>query len=682
MKYHIKYLTLLFCIIISVTLAAGDRTANDHLKALKILRDSVSFYQDKSPAEALPFYNRILNTYLDEDELGFEAAYGTSVYYFYTMSILDSTLKYSNKALEIALSLNDSVKIAQIYNVLANVHLQQNNFDEALSLFTRASKIFERLDYPESLAKILLNTGSVYSYKGDFLKAIEYYNRTRNIYRSLNDTEGEIACLNNLVVIYVQFNQYNKAKDFQKDIYNNFINSESIVKIITGTTNMGVVHFYLEEYDSALIYFNKVLELSREYNNNYMYANVLNNIAETNIKLGKLSEAREQARESYEMCVELNDIYGQASALKNLGQIYFLGNNHTLAGSYLEKSLPLARKANAISELEDILSALTTIYEHREDYKKAYQTHKEYISIHESTNQEETLFRLEEMQLQYEHERNKAELLERMAVTRREKQIRNMLLVIVLFLMILITTLAVANRSRKVYLKTLKNKNDIIKKDHELLVRHQDHLSMINKILRHDLANNNTAVISAVKLYNRKNDRQYLDAITKKAESSLELIDRMKQLENITASHSVLKAMNLRNVLHRIFLQYPMIEFSIQGQGNVIADEALHSVFDNITHNALIHGEADKIDVTIGSCTDNGFNMIEIRFANNGSNIPDDIKDKIFTEHFSYGPKAQTGLGLYIVKKNIERYSGKIRVENNPSGGVSMIIHLPSAESE
>lgn len=206
---------------------------------------------------------------------------------------------------------------------------------------------------------------------------------------------------------------------------------------------------------------------------------------------------------------------------------------------------------------------------------------------------------------------------------------------------------------------------------------------MINKILRHDLANNNTAVISAVKLYNRMNDPQYLDAITKKAKSSLELIDRMKQLEKITASHSTLKKMNVRDVLHRIFLQYPMIIVSIQGQGNVIADEALHSVFDNITHNALIHGEADKIDVTIEHCIQNEKKMVEIRFTNNGSNIPDDIKDKIFTEHFSYGSKAQTGLGLYIVRKNIERYSGKIHAEDNPSsGGVTMIIQLPSADSE
>ena len=381
--------------------------------------------------------------------------------------------------------------------------------------------------------------------------------------------------------------------------------------------------------------FNTVLELSREYKNNYMLANILNNIAETNIKLGKLSEAREQALQSYEMCLVLNDTYGQASALKNLGQINFLEKNYSLAGSYLEKSLPLAREANAIMELEDILSALTRIYEYKNDYQKAYKAHKEYTSVHESMNREQTLFRLEEIQLQYENERSKAELLERMAVTRREKQIRNMLMVIVLFMMVLITTLAVANRSRKVYLKTLKNKNDIIEKDHELLVRHQEHLSMINKILRHDLANNNTAVISAVKLYNRMNDPQYLDAITKKAKSSLELIDRMKQLEKITASHSTLKKMNVRDVLHRIFLQYPMIIVSIQGQGNVIADEALHSVFDNITHNALIHGEADKIDVTIEHCIQNEKKMVEIRFTNNGSNIPDDIKDKIFTEHFS-----------------------------------------------
>lgn len=679
---HTKYITIFLCILLSVSLSAGDRTAKDHLIELTSLQDSLNWYQDKNPEEALPFYYQSYETYQNNDEFGFETAYMMSAYYFHTLSVLDSTKKYAMRALEIAQSLNDPALTAKAYNVLASVNLQQGNFDEALNLFAGALEISHALNNLELEATILMNTGSVYSYKGEYLKAVDYYTRARHIFRSLNDTNGEIACMNNLVVFYVQFKQYDQAKIHQKTINNHFLKSESLPRILAGSTNMGVIHFYLEEYDSALYYFNNVLDLCREYNNANLYANILNNIAETHIKLGNLDVAREQALESYNLCLSQNNIYGQASALKNLGLIAFTNKDYEQAKSYLEKSLPLAREVNAITELDDILSALIQIYEQQNMYKKAYEALKEYSSIIESANREETLFRLEEMQLQYENERNKAELLEKMTNVRREKQIRNMLLVIVAFMLVLITILAVANRSRKVYLKILKNKNDIIKKDHELLLYQQNHLSLINKILRHDLANNNTAIISAIKLFKRQSDNQYLNAVTKKAETSLELIERMKELESLTAPDSTLKSMNVRNIIRRTLLQYPSIDFSIHGNGHVIADEALHSIFDNIIHNALIHGEATKIEISIEPCSGQGDKMVEIRIDNNGSKIPEDIKEKIFSENFSYGSKAHTGLGLYIVRKNIDRYNGKIRVENIPSGGVSMIIHLPPGESK
>jgi two-component system sensor kinase len=72
----------------------------------------------------------------------------------------------------------------------------------------------------------------------------------------------------------------------------------------------------------------------------------------------------------------------------------------------------------------------------------------------------------------------------------------------------------------------------------------------------------------------------------------------------------------------------------------------------------------------------------EIRIADNGKGIPDEIKDDIFEEGFSYGDSGGSGLGLYIVKKTIERYDGSVRVENNKPSGSVFVIHLkPHEES-
>ena len=64
-------------------------------------------------------------------------------------------------------------------------------------------------------------------------------------------------------------------------------------------------------------------------------------------------------------------------------------------------------------------------------------------------------------------------------------------------------------------------------------------------------------------------------------------------------------------------------------------------------------------------------NKCEIKFKDNGTGIPDKIKDKIFDEGFSNGKAGHTGIGLHIVRKTIEHYGGSISVENiKPNGAV------------
>jgi signal transduction histidine kinase len=404
---------------------------------------------------------------------------------------------------------------------------------------------------------------------------------------------------------------------------------------------------------------------------------VLNNIAETYLKLGNLKEAREKAQKSYTLCIEEKDIYGQASALKNLGMIAQKVGDTEKALDYLKQSLPLAKEAHAVMELRDIYSALSDIYKQNGDYQTALDMYEAYVDLNESLHEDEVLFRMEELQREFERQKSRMELLEKTSDIRRAKQIRNMLIIIVVFMIIITVILAIINRMRRNYLKTLKQKNQVIEKEHALVVRHQDHLSMINKILRHDLANNNTAVMSAVKLYKRQKDEEFLDAIIQKAKSSLELIERMKQLEKITASSGILKPVNIPEIVKRVRLKYPAIEWHIQGQGTAYANEALLSVIDNLIENSVTHGEATRIDISIQAIRIHDQPFVEIRVADNGSGISDTIKNRIFDEEFSFGPRARTGLGLYIVKKNIELYQGQIEVEDNSPSGTVMILKIP-----
>jgi ligand-binding sensor domain-containing protein/signal transduction histidine kinase len=74
-----------------------------------------------------------------------------------------------------------------------------------------------------------------------------------------------------------------------------------------------------------------------------------------------------------------------------------------------------------------------------------------------------------------------------------------------------------------------------------------------------------------------------------------------------------------------------------------------------------------------------GAGGIEIRVADNGNGIPQNIVDKIFQPFFTTKPTGQgTGLGLSLAYDIIKTHSGEIKVETQEGEGSEFIIRLPN----
>jgi len=69
---------------------------------------------------------------------------------------------------------------------------------------------------------------------------------------------------------------------------------------------------------------------------------------------------------------------------------------------------------------------------------------------------------------------------------------------------------------------------------------------------------------------------------------------------------------------------------------------------------------------------------VEIRVKDNGSGIPEKIKDKIFQPFFTTKPAGQgTGLRLSMAYDIVKAHGGEIRVKSNDGEDSEFIIHLP-----
>lgn len=203
-----------------------------------------------------------------------------------------------------------------------------------------------------------------------------------------------------------------------------------------------------------------------------------------------------------------------------------------------------------------------------------------------------------------------------------------------------------------------------------------EHLELLNKILRHDLTNKLAAIKSGIHIYEDSQDKNIMKMTAAKIDSSIDLIRKMKEYENIFQPGNELMSIDLNNILEKIVSNYTVVDINISGNAQVMAYNSISSVFDNLINNAITHGKTDKIDIDIRV----NKKYVKILFKDYGSGISDQIKDKVFNEGFRFGATGKSGLGLYIVNKAVESYGGIVKLTDTEPSGTTFIIKLKKVD--
>ncbi len=206
------------------------------------------------------------------------------------------------------------------------------------------------------------------------------------------------------------------------------------------------------------------------------------------------------------------------------------------------------------------------------------------------------------------------------------------------------------------------------KKLEENLKKRNEILELLFKILRHDIANNMTSAINFHDLYEEIREENLLNNVKKCIERTISLIKEVEEVEK-SINSQIRERYSLKAIIEKISENYP-VEVRFTGNCSVLADEAIYTVFDNLIRNSVTHGKASTIDVEIQEDDD----VCIISFSDNGIGIDDDIASRIFDEGFS--SSGGKGLGLYIVRKVIERYGGEIVLDKTRKEGTGFIIKL------
>jgi len=133
-------------------------------------------------------------------------------------------IEESQLAINLAIELSDSVRLASILNSVALAYKNMNQIDKSLETFLRAKSIFENLGDEFRKAFVLLNIGGLYDYTNQMDSSCKYFYLALNMFRANGYVYGILSAQNDIAEIYTKSNNF----DLARKLYCNNIDSSKI----------------------------------------------------------------------------------------------------------------------------------------------------------------------------------------------------------------------------------------------------------------------------------------------------------------------------------------------------------------------------------------------------------------------------------------------------------------------
>lgn len=224
---------------------------------------------------------------------------------------------------------------------------------------------------------------------------------------------------------------------------------------------------------------------------------------------------------------------------------------------------------------------------------------------------------------------------------------------------------------------------DII--DHEIKRYHsEEREKFLYALLRHDVRNKAQLIQECLELLEEtdlnEEQEKYLKEAEETAEGEFELVENIRKLKEIRLEN--IKKIDLNSTIKNALEDKNTEEFDKKieisykkPECEVLGGPMLEEAFSQLLDNSIRHAGCDEIRITPQVSDD----KCTITLEDNGRGVPEDIKDDIFDKGWSGKGKRGSGLGLYLVRKIIEKYGGSIELKNSGLGGARFDVYLQKA---
>ncbi len=646
-----------------------------------------------------------------------------------TIKLRDRDLAAATKANRQALGLSRQAGYAHglgvAHNNLTVLLIFQNQYDSALRVAIQAKEILGQSKDPRELSYAYNNMGVIYKYKGDYKNAMDCHTQALRLRERTHDTTGISLSYNNIGDIYLFQQKYPLALENYRAALRFSQLAQDHARNILNYADVGRVWQLMGKPKQALEYYLAAIDLGRKHSY-YKIAEVEAYVAEIYAAQGDAKPALAYLDAAIKNASLANNRQNQMLVQYQAAVTYSKLGLDQQALTTAHRSLEMAQKAGNRLLARDASQVLFELYLKKKDLGQTLFFQQQFVRYRDSLLIEERNQALAQKEafFELEQEKRKNELLRKDNELRQARLQRSTFLVAAAVLAFVtffsitwflfkqgqrekrnnlhLTRLNQELTTRKDEIKRLNDNLEqlVLERTNELsltidqLTAQNLDLQQFSFILSHNIRSPIAQMTGLVQLgkleaANGASTVEIIGHMERAAQNLHEVVNDLSEILTIRRGmERTQEPISLPEVLRQAMLvlenEIKRSEVSIHtdfagGEQVVAVKFYVQSVVYNLLSNAIKYRSPKRpAQISFRTSQTEGWLCLVVRDNGLGIDLANTDPYKIFGLYQRMHTHTEgKGLGLYMVKAQVEAMKGKIEVDSQLDRGTEFRVYLP-----
>ena len=656
----------------------------------------------------------------------------------YMGRVADSALLFVGQQYEFALEKGNKRWQSKALDTKARILVRSGTYREALECHRENLELQKEQQDIKGLASTYKKMGYIFRKQGHYGEALEYYQESLNWAEQLGEKgkPWRAATLNSMGSLYLDQNDQDNALKHYEQSLALHLELEKKKGISSNYNNLSLVYQNWDEYDKALDYLNRSLAIKLELRDQEGIANVYQNVGNINYDLGRFVEAKVYYEKSYRLrdSFELKD--DLAESCSRLGLVALEFGQYQKAARWCSKGRVLSQSMGNIEEEASNCECLYQAFKNMGDKVQALAYHEQLLMLKDSLLNEETTRRLARLEMQYQHEREKAaaeiaQARERAIMETQLQQqstLRNIFIAVALVFALLSYLTFRVNQARRRKNIELNRKNQQIEKDRQTIASQAKELRELDEMksrfftnISHELRTPITLITAPAEQLIRQegdslssNANKYLQYILKNSRRLLVLVEELLTLSRLDSNNIQLQVQptSLTIFCRQLFSTFlskaeiNQIEYIFhceldEGDLFLVDQNRLEKIVANLLSNALkFTPRGGRVSLSVTSAALPGgqkepvsyspsvlYRKLAISVTDTGRGIPPEDLPYVFDRYFQTKRKSMaieggTGIGLALSRELAHLMKGELSVQSEWEKGSTFTLSFTAQMAE